>query len=135
MSLDTYLHGVEVVEVNSGSRVIRTAATSVIGVICTANDADGDTFPLNTPVLLTDPSAVLEKAGKTGTLKRTLNAIGSIVKTPTVVVRVEDSDDSDTLTANIIGSQENGKYTGLKALLTAQSTVFVKPKLIAVAQI
>ena len=93
--LDTYLHGVEVIELNTGSQSIKTVATSVIGVVCTADDADSATFPLNTPVLITNPLAYLEKAGKTGTLKRTLNAIGSIVKTPTVIVRVADSEDSD----------------------------------------
>ncbi len=76
---------------------------------------------MNTPVLITNPLNYLEKAGSTGTLRRTLNSIGSIVKTPTVIVRVAESDDSDTLTANIVGTQENGKFTGIKALLTAQS--------------
>lgn len=133
--LDTYLHGVEVIELNTGSQSIKTVATSVIGVVCTADDADDATFPLNKPVLITNPLAYLEKAGKTGTLKRTLNSIGSLVKTPTVIVRVADSEDSDTLTANIVGTQENGQYTGLKALLTASSTVFVKPKLLAVPKL
>ena len=133
--LDTYLHGVEVIELNTGSQSIKTVATSVIGVVCTADDADSATFLLNTPVLITNPLAYLEKAGKTGTLKRTLNSIGSLVKTPTVIVRVADSEDSDTLTANIVGTQENGQYTGLKALLTASSTVFVKPKLLAVPKL
>lgn len=133
--LDTYLHGVEVIELNTGSQSIKTVATSVIGVVCTADDADSTTFPLNTPVLITNPLAYLEKAGKTGTLKRTLNSIGSLVKTPTVIVRVADSEDNDTLTANIVGTQENGQYTGLKALLTASSTVFVKPKLLAVPKL
>lgn len=133
--LDTYLHGVEVIELNTGSQSIKTVATSVIGVVCTADDADAATFPLNKPVLLTNPLAYLDKAGKTGTLKRTLNSIGSIVKTPTVVVRVADSTNQSTLTANIVGTQENGQYTGLKALLTASSTVFVKPKLLAVPKL
>ncbi|HDL6028856.1 TPA: phage tail sheath protein [Mannheimia haemolytica] len=132
--LDTYLHGVEVVEVNAGGVTISTAATSVIGVVCTGDQADAETFPLNTPVLITNPLNYLEKAGSTGTLRRTLNSIGSIVKAPTVIVRVAESDDSDTLTANIVGTQENGKFTGIKALLTAQSTVFVKPKLLCVPQ-
>ncbi|KYL05956.1 tail sheath protein, partial [Mannheimia haemolytica] len=45
--LDTYLHGVEVVEVNAGGVTISTAATSVIGVVCTGDQADAETFPLN----------------------------------------------------------------------------------------
>ncbi|KMK50488.1 tail sheath protein [[Actinobacillus] muris] len=130
---DAYLHGVRVIEASDGTRTIRTVATAVIGLVCTADDADADFFPLNTPVLITNPTAAMANAGSTGTLKRALNAIGSIVNTPTVIVRVADSEDSDTLTANIVGTvTEEGKYTGLKALTVANSVVFVKPRLIAV---
>ncbi|MDH2998096.1 phage tail protein [Pasteurellaceae bacterium LFhippo2] len=130
---DSYLHGVRVTEVNDGTRTVRTIATAVIGMVCTADDADAEMFPLNKPVLITNPTAAMAKAGKKGTLKRALNSIGSIVNTPTVVVRVADSDDEETRTANIIGTvTESGEYTGLKALLVANSTVYVKPRLLAV---
>lgn len=78
---------------------------------------------------------MLEKAGIKGTLKRTLNLIGSTMKTPTLIVCVADAEDVNDLTANIVGTQENGKYTGLKALLTTQLTVFVKLKLLAVPRL
>lgn len=130
---DQYLHGVRVIEINDGSRTIRTVATAVIGTICTADDADATTFPLNKPVLITDPLAAMAKAGTTGTLRRTLQAIGELVKTPTIIVRVADSSNAQTLNTNIIGTvTANGEYTGLQALLTAQSVTGFKPRIIGV---
>ena len=54
MALDQYHHGVRVAEVNDGTRTIRTVSTAVIGVVCTAPDADATTFPLNQPALVTN---------------------------------------------------------------------------------
>lgn len=130
---DQYLHGVRVLEINQGTRTIRTIATAVIGVVCTADDADAETFPLNKPVLITDPLAAIAKAGKQGTLSRTLDAIGDLVKTPTVVVRVADNSNPETVTTNIVGTiTEEGEYTGLKALLIANTVCGFKPRIIAV---
>lgn len=131
--MSEYLHGVRVIEINEGTRTIRTIATAVIGTVCTADDADSEFFPLNNPVLITDPLAAIAKAGKTGTLKRTLQAIGEQVKTPTIIVRVADSADDDERTSNIIGTiTEQGEYTGLQALLTAQSVTGFKPRILGV---
>lgn len=47
-----FLHGVEIVEVDTGTRPIRLAASSVIGIVGTAPGADESVFPLNTPVLI-----------------------------------------------------------------------------------
>jgi hypothetical protein len=65
-----YHHGVRVIEINQGTRPIRTVSTAVIGLVATANDADPEVFPLDTPVLLTNVLATLGKAGKQGTLRR-----------------------------------------------------------------
>jgi phage tail sheath protein FI len=73
--LTDYHHGVRVVEINDGTRPIRTVATAVIGLIATAPDADAATFPLNTPVLVTNVLAALGKAGTRGTLAKALAAI------------------------------------------------------------
>ncbi|MDO9795402.1 phage tail protein, partial [Glaesserella parasuis] len=99
-----YLHGVRVLEINEGTRPIRTIATAIIGMVCTADDADSATFPLNKPVLITDPVAAIGKAGTQGTLARSLDAIGDSVKTPVIVVRVAHDENADTLTANVIGT-------------------------------
>ncbi|RAS13690.1 Phage tail sheath protein, partial [Paraburkholderia bryophila] len=49
-----YHHGVRVEEINQGTRPIRTISTAIVGVVCTAEDADATAFPLDTPVLLTN---------------------------------------------------------------------------------
>ncbi|SMB82388.1 hypothetical protein SAMN05660772_02090 [Pasteurella testudinis DSM 23072] len=130
---DEYLHGIRVIELTDGTRPIRTISTAIIGMVCTANDADADTFPLNEPVLITNPLAAIAKAGKQGTLAQALDAIADQVNTPCVIVRVNEDDDADTTKANIIGTvTEEGKYTGLKALLVAQSKLSVKPRILGV---
>ena len=64
-----YHHGVRVVEINDGTRVISTVSTAIIGMVCTAEDADADAFPLDTPVLITNVLTAAGKAGKNGTLR------------------------------------------------------------------
>jgi hypothetical protein len=128
-----YHHGVRVLEINEGTRVISTVSTAIIGMVCTAEDADATLFPLNTPVLITDVLAASGKAGKNGTLARSLLAIAEQAKPVTVVVRVAEGKDEAETTSNIIGgADENGKYTGMKALLTAQAELGVKPRILGV---
>ncbi|CAM7546690.1 phage tail sheath subtilisin-like domain-containing protein [Escherichia coli] len=129
--MSDYHHGVQVLEINDGTRVISTVST--------ASDADAETFPLNKPVLITNVQSAIAKAGKKGTLAASLQAIADQSKPVTVVVRVEDGtgDDEETKLAqtvsNIIGTtDENGQYTGLKALLAAESVTGVKPRILGV---
>lgn len=56
--MSDYHHGVEVIEINDGTRTISTVSTAIIGMVCTASDADEKTFPLNEPVLI---SALIKK--------------------------------------------------------------------------
>ncbi|CAE6841865.1 Putative prophage major tail sheath protein [Paraburkholderia aspalathi] len=131
MAQDSYHHGVSVTEINQGSRPIRSISTAIIGVVCTAEDADATAFPLDTPVLFTNVIAALGKAGTQGTLFKTLTAIGAQTKPITVVVRVAEGADSATTTTNVIGTvTADGKYTGMKALLTAQAKLGVKPRIL-----
>lgn len=128
-----YHHGVRVLEINDGTRVISTVSTAIVGMVCTGKDADPKVFPLNTPVLITDVIAAAGKAGKSGTLANALAAIGDQCKPVTVVVRVEQGKDAAETTSNIIGgADENGRYTGMKALLTAQAVTGVKPRILGV---
>lgn len=128
-----YHHGVRVVEVNEGTRTIRTVSTSVIGMVCIASDADALTFPLNKPILITNVLASIAKAGTQGTLKKSLEAISDQVNTFVIVVRVEAGADESATTANIVGTvTPDGDYTGIKALLAAQSLVGVKPRILGV---
>nr|WP_315289771.1 phage tail sheath protein [Serratia proteamaculans] len=129
---EDYHHGVRVLEINEGTRTITTVSTAIVGMVCTADDADATAFPLNTPVLLTDVLAASGKAGETGTLARALDAIADQAKPVTVVVRVEQGDTEAETTTNIIGGVDatTGKKTGMKALLAAQSLLGVKPRIL-----
>ncbi|EPN9585564.1 phage tail sheath protein [Cronobacter sakazakii] len=136
--MSDYHHGVQVVEVNDGTRVISTVSTAIIGMVCTASDADAATFPLNVPVLITNVQSAIAIAGKKGTLAGALQAIADQAKPVTVVVRVaEGTGDSEEALAqtvsNIIGgTDENGQLTGMKALLTAEAVTGVKPRILGV---
>lgn len=128
-----YHHGVRVVEISDGTRTIRTVSTAVIGMVCTASDADAAAFPLNTPVLITNINTAIGKAGKLGTLAKSLDAIADQSSPVCVVVRVEEGADEAATTSNIIGTTTaEGKYTGMKALLTAQAKLSVKPRILGV---
>ncbi|EHU11238.1 major tail sheath protein [Escherichia coli DEC1B] len=136
--MSDYHHGVEVVEINDGTRTISTVSTAVVGMVCTASDADSGAFPLNEPVLITNPQSAIAKAGTKGTLAKSLQLIANQSKPVVVVVRVAegtgDGEEAQAQTiSNIIGTtNENGKYTGMKALLTAKAVTGVKPRILGV---
>ncbi|MNJ15705.1 Phage tail sheath protein [compost metagenome] len=128
-----YHHGVRVVEINEGTRPIRTVATAVVGMVCVASDADDTVFPLNKPVLLTDVLTAAGKAGESGTLARSLDAIADQASPVTVVVRVAEGTSEAETTTNIVGGvTPTGHYTGLKALLAAEAQLGVKPRILGV---
>lgn len=138
MSTD-YHHGVRVLEINEGTRPIRTVATAVVGMVCTAQDADATVFPLNKPVLLTDVLTASGKAGEQGTLAKSLDAIADQASPVTVVVRVADGEgvddaakEADQVSKIIGGVTPAGQYTGLKALLAAEAQLGVKPRILGV---
>lgn len=128
-----FFHGVRVIEINTGTRPIRTVATAVLGLVATADDADADYFPLDTPVLVTNIYEAIGKAGATGTLVGALNAIADQTKPVMVIVRVAEGADTAETTSNLIGTvTAAGKYTGMKALLAAQAQLNVKPRVLGV---
>lgn len=128
-----YHHGVRVLEINEGTRPIRTVSTAIVGMLCISSDADPLTFPLNKPVLLTDVLTASGKAGEQGTLARSLDAIADQASPVTVVVRVEEGESEAETTSNIIGGvTAGGQYTGMKALLAAEAQLGVKPRILGV---
>ncbi|MFV3316444.1 phage tail sheath protein [Pseudomonas sp. NY15374] len=130
---DEYHHGVRVLEINEGTRPIRTVSTAVVGLVCTADDADPAMFPLDTPVLLTSVQSAIGKAGETGTLADSLQAIADQTQPATVVVRVAKGATDAETTSNLIGTTtETGKYTGMKALLAAKTRLKVTPRILGV---
>ncbi|MHA6159494.1 phage tail sheath protein [Pseudomonas sichuanensis] len=128
-----YLHGVRVIELTDGTRPIRTIPTAVIGLVCTADDADPTVFPLDTPVLLAGVQSAIGKAGTTGTLAKSLQAIADQAKPYTIVVRVKAGETEAETTSKLIGTTTaDGKYTGMKALLAAKAKVGMVPRILGV---
>lgn len=128
-----YLHGVRVIELNDGTRPIRTIPTAVIGMVCTAEDADATVFPLDTPVLLTNVQSAIAKAGTKGTLAASLQAIADQTKPYVIVVRIKEGATEAATTSALIGTTTpDGKYTGMKALLAAKAKVGLVPRILGV---
>jgi len=129
---EEFLHGVNVIEFTSGARTVRTAKSSVIGVIGTAPDADGQKFPLNKPILIAGRLKDAAKLGKSGTLPSAINGIFSQIGATVVVIRVEESETIQ----NIIGGvdKETGEYQGIEAFLSSESIVHVAPRILIAPQ-
>jgi len=100
--------------------------------VATAEDADAEALPLNTPVLATDIKTALDKAGTKGTLARSLQAIADQTNAVTVIVRVDTKETEAEQTSALIGGVENGRYTGMKALLAAEQNLKVRPRILGV---
>lgn len=131
------MHGISIIESATGARTVRLPSMAVIGLIATATAAAGApaaaldaAFPLNTPVLVTDVDAAAGNAGTGGTLKTALEAIGDQTSPIVVVVRVAEGEDQAATDANVIGATDGNNYTGIQALLAAQSVLGVRPRII-----
>lgn len=131
------MHGISIIESATGARTIRQTSLAVIGLVATATAAAGApaaaldaAFPLNTPVLITDVDAATGNAGTGGTLKAALEAIGDQTSPVVVVVRVAEGIDQAATDANVIGATTGNSYTGIQALLAAQSVVGVRPRIL-----
>lgn len=133
---EQFLHGVEVVQIDTGTRPIRTVRSSVIGLVGTAPAADADKFPLNTPVLIAGKRADAAGLGVTGTLAPAIDDIFDQIGAVVVVIRVEEGADDAATLSNIIGGTDDvtGQPEGLQALLSAESVVKVAPRLIVVPE-
>ena len=87
---EQFLHGVEVIEIDSGPRPIRTVRSSVIGIIGTAPAADEEKFPYNMPVLIAGSRAEAAALGGLGTLPAAVDDIFDQTGAMLVVIRVPD---------------------------------------------
>ncbi|GHT93726.1 bacteriophage protein [Alphaproteobacteria bacterium] len=131
---ENFLHGVSVVEVDSGPRSIRGTSSSVIGIVGTAENADAEAFPLNKPVLISGSLTEAAKLGISGTLPSAINGIFAQGGANIVVIRVAEGSgetaETDTI-ANVIGAvNADGTYSGMQSLLAAQSTLGVTPHIL-----
>jgi phage tail sheath protein FI len=127
----SFLHGIDIVEVDHGSRPMTTTRSSVIGVVGTAPKADDQVFPLDTPILINSPREAAA-LGEIGTLPSALAGIFAQIGALVVVVRVADGSDIDETKTAIIGGvdAENDHYTGIQTLLAAQSSAHVTPRIL-----
>lgn len=136
---ETFLHGVEVLEIDSGARPIATVRSAVIGIVGTAPQADPLAFPLNTPVLIAGSRREAAKLNTdatgelpAGTLPAAIDSIFDQAGAVIVVVRVEEGEtEADTL-ANVLGGVNagTGQYEGVHALLGAESVVGFQPRIL-----
>jgi phage tail sheath protein FI len=125
---EQFLHGVEIVQVDTKWRPIETVKSSVIGLIGTAPNADPVKYPLNTPVLMLGNRYQSADFGSTGTLKDALDAIYDHIGAWVVVVRVAEAETLDQTFANIIGSYQ--ARTGVHAFYKAGPDLQVIPRIL-----
>ncbi|OPB29850.1 phage tail sheath C-terminal domain-containing protein [Bartonella sp. WD12.1] len=130
-----FLHGVEVIENDDGTRPIAPIQSAIIGIVGTAPNADEEVFPLNTPVLISgslSKAAKLDKYNRSeGTLPNAVDLIFKQAGAIVVVVRVEESKDENGTLMNVLGGvNANGAYEGVHALIGAQSIVGQTPRIL-----
>ncbi len=133
---ETFLHGVEVLEIDAGPRPIQTVRSAVIGLIGTAPNADATAFPLNTPVMIAGSRTEAAKLDTTGagagTLPGAVDSIFDQAGAVIVVVRVAaETAEAETL-ANVVGgvNATTGDYEGVHAFLGAESKLGVTPRVL-----
>ena len=136
MAEGQFLHGVEVLQIDTGRRTITTASTSVIGVVGTAPDADATAFPINKPVLIagsrTEAGKLDTLGNRAGTLPNALDAILDHTSAVVVVVRVEEGESATGTMANVLGgvNANTGAYEGVQALLGSKSALGFAPRIL-----
>lgn len=138
MAGETFLHGVEVIDIDAGPRPISTVRSSVIGLAGTAPNADPLAFPLNTPVLIAGSrreAAKLDMLGTgEGTLPTAMDSIFDQAGAVVIVVRVEEGATEAETLANILGGVNaiTGQYEGVHAFVAAKSVVGFQPRILLV---
>ncbi len=129
---EQFLHGVEVVEIDTGTRPITTVRSAVIGLIGTAPDADAAKFPLDTPVLVAGKRADAAGLGLTGTLPDAIDDIFDQAGAVIVLIRVAEGLDGAETISNIIGGVDDltGQPQGVQSFLAAESVLGVTPRIL-----
>ena len=123
-------HGIKTNLLQTGARPINPVSTAIIGMVCTASDADADIFPLDRPVLVADVRSAIGSAGTQGTLAKALATIADQCSPTVIVVRVATPTDPTEQEALVVGTSTGGTYTGMKALLMAQAITGFRPRIL-----
>ncbi len=138
---ETFLHGVEVIEIDDGARPIQTVKSSVIGLVGTASKG-----PVNTPTLILGSLSEAVKifgSDANFSIPSALEGIFKQAGAMVVVINVADPTNSTHLTAGVLAPTKitlsdivggvdvtTGKYKGVSALLAASSEVGVQPRIL-----
>lgn len=129
----SYNHGVKINETDTGAQAVRTVSSSVIGIVGTAPEADAETFPLGTPVMIAGSRGKAAKLGAAGTLPVALTQIFNQCGAMVVVVRVEeartDADDGGEATVDAARTQAN-VILGADELLKAEASTGYVPRIL-----
>lgn len=105
--MESFLHGIEIVEVDNGIRPVTTVKSSVIMAWGTAPDADETVFPLNEPVLLLSSPRKAASLGEAGTLKHVVDDIYDQDAAAVIVCRVKE----EKIVTSVAGGSNTGNGT------------------------
>lgn len=111
----------------SGIKAALYAGTTGAGVVAPVSPTNltggaAEPFPLYTPALISGSRSKAKQLGYSGTLYADMNDILNNIGALVVVVRVEDDDDPEQQTANII--------QGIQALQLGQGTLNYQPRIL-----
>ncbi len=137
----SFLHGVETIEVQKGSRTIKTVKTAVIGLVGTApiDDVSDEYKTINTPTLILNEIEAVKYFGKHKpgfTIPQALKAIFDQGAGIVIVINVYDPEKHETpedvTMGEINGSVDalTGKRLGMKAFEDCYSLFGYYPKTI-----
>lgn len=116
------MHGLQHIEINTGTGAVKTVSTSVLGLVVTGPAADAAFFPAGELVLVTDIGAAIAKAGATGTALASLTAIAKIVSPVLVIIRAAVGADDEATEDNILAA--------ITKLSQAPQLIGVRPRIL-----
>lgn len=126
-----FFHGVTVTNVDTGARSIALPSSSIIGLVDTFTEGPGVTAKANDLVLITSEREAVAAFGKNAAITKACRAVYTRAKAVIVACGVAKVEDAAEQTAAIIGTVQNdGKRTGLQALLDGKSRFNAQPRLL-----
>ena len=139
--MNSFLHGVETIEIEKGARTIKTVKTAVIGLVGTApiKEMDEANQKINEPTLILNEIDAVKYFGAPTdgyTIPQALKAIFDQGAGVVIVINVYDPKKHENVAAvksgDIIGAidAETGKRTGMKAFENSYSLFGYYPKTI-----
>ncbi len=130
MAQTSFFHGVTVSLVDTGTRPIAIPSSSIIGLVGLFAPAAG-LAEANDPVLLTNYREAVARFGEAAPITKAAKAIYEQAGAVIVAVGIaEGADAAETTSAVIGGVTEEGKRTGLQALLDGKSRFNAQPRLL-----